>query len=78
MNDDEAPELQPSDRNALTLVKDVLLVVFIHGFKGTDESFVNFPERLQHVLSETIQHASVECIVFPAYEVCQRCYLWYL
>ncbi|KAJ7490429.1 hypothetical protein B0H11DRAFT_2010406 [Mycena galericulata] len=45
-----------------------LIVVFIHGFKGTDETFGAFPERLQHILAETIPNASVECIVFPAYQ----------
>lgn len=38
-------------------------------FKGTDSTFGGFPERLQHILSETIEHSKVECIVFPAYEV---------
>ncbi|KAF7352637.1 Catalytic protein [Mycena venus] len=49
-------------------VRDVLIVVFIHGFKGTDTTFGEFPGRLQHILTETIPNASVECIVFPAYE----------
>ena len=48
---------------------DPLLVVFVHGFKGTDETFGAFPKRLQHILTETIAQVSVECIVFPAYEV---------
>lgn len=48
---------------------DLLLVVFVHGFKGTDETFGAFPKRLQHILTETIAQVSVECIVFPAYEV---------
>jgi len=48
-----------------------LLVVFVHGFKGTDETFLQFPQRLQHILSETLRgQYTVECIVFPAYEVC--------
>ncbi|KAF9453026.1 hypothetical protein P691DRAFT_771759 [Macrolepiota fuliginosa MF-IS2] len=47
---------------------DPLLVVFIHGFKGTDETFGEFPKRLHHVLSETVDNVQVECIVFPAYE----------
>ncbi|CCM04049.1 uncharacterized protein FIBRA_06208 [Fibroporia radiculosa] len=47
---------------------DLVLVVFIHGFKGTDSTFAAFPERLQHILSETIQNVLVECVVFPAYE----------
>lgn len=31
-------------------------------------TFADFPGRLQHVLSETIENVAVECIVFPAYE----------
>ncbi|OCH92192.1 hypothetical protein OBBRIDRAFT_791568 [Obba rivulosa] len=47
---------------------DLLLVVFIHGFKGTDETFAQFPGRLQHVLSETVSSVVVESTVFPQYE----------
>ncbi|KAF8897696.1 hypothetical protein BD779DRAFT_1432913 [Infundibulicybe gibba] len=47
---------------------EILLIIFIHGFKGTDETFGSFPSRLQHMLSESISQVSVECIVFPAYE----------
>ncbi|KAH7887603.1 hypothetical protein F5I97DRAFT_1951604 [Phlebopus sp. FC_14] len=52
------------------LQRELLLVVFIHGFKGTDSTFENFPSRLQHVLSDSLQNMSiqVECVVFPAYE----------
>jgi hypothetical protein len=50
-------------------VPDLLLIVFVHGFKGTDETFGLFPERLRHILAESIDNVSVECIVFPAYEV---------
>ena len=39
-------------------------------FKGSDHTFAEFPQRLQHILSETILNAIVECVVFPAYEVC--------
>lgn len=53
---------------AKPLPKDLILVVFIHGFKGTDTTFVDFPARLQHVLNETIENVVSECIVFPAYE----------
>ncbi|KAJ7240306.1 hypothetical protein B0H12DRAFT_55523 [Mycena haematopus] len=48
---------------------DAVVVVFIHGFKGTDTTFGEFPGRLQHILAETIPKTSIECIVFPAYEV---------
>ncbi|KAF9247360.1 hypothetical protein BU15DRAFT_38777 [Melanogaster broomeanus] len=50
------------------LPKDLLLIVFIHGFKGTDSTFENFPSRLQHILSESMSDVPVECVVFPAYE----------
>ncbi|KAJ7068451.1 hypothetical protein C8F01DRAFT_979218 [Mycena amicta] len=53
---------------ALAAFQDLLLIVFVHGFKGTDQTFGQFPERLQHVLSETVPDTSVECVVFPAYE----------
>ncbi|THH05910.1 hypothetical protein EW146_g9773, partial [Bondarzewia mesenterica] len=53
---------------ANSLPSDIILIIFIHGFKGTDTTFESFPSRLQHVLSETIENAKFECIVFPAYE----------
>ncbi|TFK55533.1 hypothetical protein OE88DRAFT_1709979 [Heliocybe sulcata] len=48
--------------------REQLLVIFIHGFKGTDGTFGTFPERLQHVLASTTEDIDVECIVFPQYE----------
>ncbi|EGN93031.1 hypothetical protein SERLA73DRAFT_190177 [Serpula lacrymans var. lacrymans S7.3] len=53
---------------AKTLPLDLILVIFIHGFKGTDTTFGDFPSRLEHVLTETVDHVRVECIPFPAYE----------
>ncbi|KZT36682.1 hypothetical protein SISSUDRAFT_1063441 [Sistotremastrum suecicum HHB10207 ss-3] len=50
------------------LPPDLLLLVFIHGFKGTDSTFSTFPQRLQHNLQETIPDVVVRSIVFPAYE----------
>ncbi|KAI0307238.1 hypothetical protein B0F90DRAFT_1814020 [Multifurca ochricompacta] len=47
---------------------DLLLIIFIHGFKGDDSTFKDFPSRLQHILSETVQGTITESIVFPAYE----------
>ncbi|CAK5265010.1 unnamed protein product [Mycena citricolor] len=49
-------------------MRELLLLVFIHGFKGTDQTFRDFPERLQHVLTETVGNLDVQCVVFPAYE----------
>lgn len=67
-------DLPSEDKSAdsLAVIKqlptDLLLIVFIHGFKGTDTTFKNFPSRLEHVLTEVIENLKVECIVFPAYE----------
>ncbi|KAI9507555.1 hypothetical protein F5148DRAFT_1203927 [Russula earlei] len=47
---------------------DLLLLVFIHGFRGNDSTFGDFPSRLEHILSETVQHTLIESIIFPAYQ----------
>ncbi|KAK0206358.1 hypothetical protein DFS33DRAFT_583819 [Desarmillaria ectypa] len=58
-----------NDGKAVTqTASDLLLLVFIHGFKGDDETFLQFPQRMQHVLSDTIPGCTVESIVFPVYE----------
>ncbi|KAH7869143.1 uncharacterized protein C8R40DRAFT_757624 [Lentinula edodes] len=60
-----------STGNPLTVVNvvsDLLLVIFIHGFKGDNDTFGKFPDRLQHVLTETVPNSTAECIVFPVYE----------
>ncbi len=59
-----------SNEKAVTQpASDLLLLVFIHGFKGDDETFLQFPQRMKHVLSDTIPDCAVESIVFPVYEV---------
>ena len=62
-------ESKPTTTEIRTKAAELLLLVYIHGFKGTDESFGEFPERLEHMLSETIPDVTVESRVFPAYEV---------
>lgn len=57
-----------SEPTAPRVPKDLLLVIFVHGFKGTDSTFGSFPSRLEHILTETMDNAAVECIIFPAYE----------
>lgn len=52
-----------------SLPQELLLLVFVHGFKGTDSTFLDFPKRLEHTLTESIRSVKVESIVFPAYEV---------
>jgi hypothetical protein len=71
----DIPPLTSADEtgNTLAVAKptppDLLLVIFIHGFKGDDETFGSFPDRLQNILSTSIPSVKVECIVFPQYEV---------
>ncbi|KZV97257.1 hypothetical protein EXIGLDRAFT_764551, partial [Exidia glandulosa HHB12029] len=68
MSSDSAPDTSSIPLMQQDGASPLLLCVFIHGFKGTDSTFGGFPERLQHILSQTIEHAKVECTVFPAYE----------
>ncbi|KAG1806643.1 uncharacterized protein HD556DRAFT_1436583 [Suillus plorans] len=71
MSSGDSPS-EDKSADSLAVIKqlptDLLLIVFIHGFKGTDTTFKNFPSRLEHVLTEVIENLNVECIVFPAYE----------
>jgi len=52
-------------------IQDLVLIIFVHGFKGTNSTFDEFPSRLEHILTESVPGIKVECIIFPAYEVCQ-------
>ncbi|PWN49455.1 hypothetical protein IE53DRAFT_369752 [Violaceomyces palustris] len=50
-------------------VKGMLLLVFIHGFKGSSETtFEDFPSRLSHLLRETYPSLVVEPLVYPTYD----------
>ncbi|KAG5648915.1 hypothetical protein DXG03_000264 [Asterophora parasitica] len=65
----DPPAGQPSaEKTAIEQTPEQLLVVFVHGFKGTDQTFGEFPERLQHILTDSITDIAVQCKVFPAYE----------
>lgn len=55
---------------------DLVLIIYLHGFKGDESTFLKFPERMNHVVSETLTDCVVESVVFPAYEV--RSYPYYL
>ncbi|GAA96208.1 uncharacterized protein L969DRAFT_14405 [Mixia osmundae IAM 14324] len=48
----------------------LIILVYIHGFKGNDNTFEGFPARINSILSE--QYASrgtiVESLVYPAYQ----------
>jgi hypothetical protein len=45
-----------------------LLLVFIHGFKGSDTTFRGFPQDLQAVLSHSLPHLRVLQAVYPSFE----------
>ena len=91
-------ETSTSTSTALTTLPppELVLCVFIHGFKGTDSTFGAFPARIGHLVEQVLKvgrgHAdnldddeegkpeperlggkvTVECLVFPAYEVSSR------
>ncbi|KAH9890167.1 hypothetical protein F4778DRAFT_773141 [Xylariomycetidae sp. FL2044] len=45
-----------------------LLLCFIHGFKGTDDTFRTFPNDLQKRVADKLPEHHVESIVYPKYE----------
>ncbi|KAI5117870.1 hypothetical protein M0805_006572 [Coniferiporia weirii] len=47
--------------------ENLLLIVFIHGFIGSDSAFAEFPKMLQHIVAENNKNYVVESIVFPTY-----------
>ncbi|KAI8388549.1 uncharacterized protein BYT42DRAFT_611582 [Radiomyces spectabilis] len=47
--------------------KDRLLLVFIHGYRGSDTSFHDFPNRLRTILSNS-SDVDVDSIVYPSYK----------
>ncbi|KAI1451678.1 hypothetical protein F4805DRAFT_473417 [Annulohypoxylon moriforme] len=45
-----------------------LLLCFIHGFKGDDDTFRTFPDDLQQRVASKLTDHNVESIVYPKYE----------
>ncbi|KPI38566.1 uncharacterized protein AB675_4265 [Cyphellophora attinorum] len=45
-----------------------LLLVFIHGFKGNDDTFATFPKHLQALVSNALPNISVTPLVYPKFE----------
>lgn len=59
----DAPALgSPTDK------RRVLLLCFIHGFKGNDDTFQNFPEDLKRSIASNLDNDLVESVVYPKYE----------
>lgn len=48
--------------------KHTLLLCFIHGFKGDDGTFVNFPNHLRTVVQNSRPHLNVTTAIYPQYE----------
>ena len=58
------PTLSTSDTEGV-----LLLLVFIHGFKGSAETtFEDFPSRLAYILSKTYPALRVESTIYPTYD----------
>ncbi|KAJ4305663.1 hypothetical protein N0V90_001194 [Kalmusia sp. IMI 367209] len=49
-------------------MKKTLLLCFIHGFKGSDGTFGNFPSHLKALLQHALPKVTVLAITYPQYE----------
>ncbi|GAA5875329.1 hypothetical protein JCM1840_001931 [Sporobolomyces johnsonii] len=45
---------------------ELVLAVFLHGFKGNSDTFADFPHRLQHVLTQS--GIDLQPVVYPSYD----------
>jgi len=45
-----------------------LLLVFIHGFKGGDDTFARFPPHLKALLSHALPQLNIVQIQYPKFE----------
>ncbi|KAF4551107.1 Hypothetical protein D9617_14g075630 [Elsinoe fawcettii] len=49
-------------------MRKTLLLVFIHGFKGGDDTFEKFPEHLRVLVSDLLPRIDVLSVVYPKFE----------
>ncbi|KAF2185862.1 hypothetical protein K469DRAFT_574932 [Zopfia rhizophila CBS 207.26] len=49
-------------------MKKTLLLCFIHGFKGGDDTFGNFPSHLKAILQHALPKVTVLAITYPKFE----------
>ncbi|EKG20650.1 PGAP1-like protein [Macrophomina phaseolina MS6] len=49
-------------------MKKTLLLCFIHGFKGDDDTFRKFPQHLRAVLENALPKLNVLAVTYPKYE----------
>jgi hypothetical protein len=50
------------------MTKKTILLVFIHGFKGSDHTFHSFPTDLRALLAHTLPKIDVVTVQYPQYE----------
>ncbi|KAK3380544.1 hypothetical protein B0T24DRAFT_647739 [Lasiosphaeria ovina] len=49
-------------------MKRILLLCFLHGFKGDDDTFGDFPQHLQDTVTNNLPDHKVASVVYPKYE----------
>ncbi|EXJ84504.1 hypothetical protein A1O3_05173 [Capronia epimyces CBS 606.96] len=49
-------------------MRKTLLLVFIHGFKGGDDTFGSFPEHLRTLVSHALPNIDVLAVTYPRFE----------
>jgi len=49
-------------------MRKTLLLVFIHGFKGSDDTFGGFPADLRALLAHTLPKIDVVSVQYPQFE----------
>ncbi|CZT18749.1 uncharacterized protein RCC_04593 [Ramularia collo-cygni] len=49
-------------------MKNTLLLVFVHGFKGNDRTFHSFPQDLRALIAHTLPKINVVSVQYPQYE----------
>lgn len=52
----------------LATMRKTLLLCFIHGFKGGDDTFGNFPSHLKALLQHALPNVSILTITYPQFE----------
>ena len=63
------PEPSTSTLSSDSPLPGLLLLICIHGFKGNDDTFEEFPKRISYNLSHTLYpKCKVEPCVYPAYK----------
>lgn len=46
----------------------ILVLCFVHGFKGGNDTFGAFPEHLKSLVKHGLPHVDVRIIIYPKYE----------